>query len=72
MIAIGTDTPYRPDVGQLLAEHLTDMYATSPAESVHALDPSGLAAPDVTFWTVREDGRLLGLRRSESPLRQGG
>lgn len=36
------------------------MFATSPAESVHALDPSALSAPSITFWTAREDGELLG------------
>ena len=60
MILIGPDTPEREDVLQLLAEHLADMYATSPAESVHALDPSALAGPGISFWTAREDSRLLG------------
>src|SRR5690349_12207777 len=37
------------------------MYATSPAESVHALDPTALVAPGITFWTARDaDGALLG------------
>lgn len=50
----------RDDVRDLLAEHLQDMYATSPAESVHALDLSALAGPAIEFWTVREHGLLLG------------
>ena len=57
---IATDDPRRPDVLALLEEHLADMYATSPAESVHALDPDALAAPDITFWTARADDVLLG------------
>jgi putative acetyltransferase len=60
MILIGRDTPVRADVQQLLGEHLADMYATSPPESVHALDPAALAGPDISFWTAREDSRLLG------------
>jgi len=60
MILIGRDTPERDDVRQLLAGHLADMYATSPPESVHALEPAALAGPDVGFWTAREDSRLLG------------
>ncbi|WP_456788996.1 GNAT family N-acetyltransferase [Cellulomonas sp. P5_C5] len=53
--------PTSPDVLALLGEHLTDMYATSPAESVHALDPTALAAPGITFWTARDSaGTLLG------------
>lgn len=42
------------DVVALLGEHLDDMAKHSPAESVHALDLSGLRAPDVTFWVVRD------------------
>jgi putative acetyltransferase len=60
MISIDRDDPARADVHQLLSEHLADMYATSPAESVHALDPSALSGPSITFWTAREDGGLLG------------
>jgi putative acetyltransferase len=45
---------------RLLNDHLTDMFATSPAESVHALDVSGLAVPEVTFWTIAEGDDLLG------------
>ncbi|NNH08590.1 GNAT family N-acetyltransferase [Cellulomonas fimi] len=37
------------------------MYATSPPESVHALDPASLTDPAVTFWTARDArGALLG------------
>lgn len=57
---ISTDDPRRTDVLALLEEHLADMYATSPAESVHALDPDALALPGVTFWTAREGELLLG------------
>ena len=59
---IATDDPRRADVLALLEEHLADMYATSPAESVHALDPDALAAPGITFWTARDadEGRVLG------------
>ncbi len=59
-ILIGRDTPEREDVQQLLGEHLADMYATSPPESVHALDPAALAGPGISFWTAREGSRLLG------------
>ncbi|UKA70652.1 GNAT family N-acetyltransferase [Arthrobacter sp. FW306-06-A] len=77
MISIDRDSPTRQDVHLLLSEHLADMYATSPAESVHALDHSALAAPSITFWTAREDGNLLGcgalklLGSPTGPVRQG-
>lgn len=60
IIDIDHDDPNRADVHQLLTEHLADMFATSPPESVHALDPSALSDESVTFWTAREDGVLLG------------
>lgn len=58
---VAPDSPGRADVRALLAEHLSDMHATSPAESVHALDVGALLAPGVTFLTARDaDGALLG------------
>lgn len=36
------------------------MYATTPLESVHALDVEALRNPCVTFWTARLQGALLG------------
>ena len=57
---IEIDDPARPDVQALLSEHLRDMYSLSPPESVHALDVTTLKAPDVTFWSIREQGLLLG------------
>jgi len=44
----------------LLREHLDDMYAITPAESVHALDLEGLRAPGITFWSAWEGDQLLG------------
>lgn len=60
MIHIERDDPTCGDVHQLLSEHLADMFATSPAESVHALAHSELSEPSITFWTARENGELLG------------
>ncbi|WP_426596029.1 GNAT family N-acetyltransferase [Cellulomonas sp. McL0617] len=60
-VTVAADDPQRPDVLALLEEHLTDMFATSPAESVHALDPGALTAPGISFWTARDEtGALLG------------
>lgn len=60
MIHIQPDSPTNADVRLLLDEHLADMFATSPADSVHALDHSALSAPGISFWTARENGVLLG------------
>lgn len=58
---IEVDDLSRPQVQALLTEHLEDMHATSPAESVHALDLSGLRGPDVTVWTGWDEEVLLGI-----------
>lgn len=60
MIRIELDNPARDDVARLLDEHLLDMFATSPADSVHALDHAALSGPDIRFWTAREGQGLLG------------
>jgi putative acetyltransferase len=49
-----------PEIAALLEEHLRDMHATSPRESVHALDLSGLRQPEISFWTAWQDGQLAG------------
>jgi putative acetyltransferase len=54
------DDPTSPHVEQLLRDHLADMFATSPAESVHALDVDALAHSSVTFFTAAEGGTTLG------------
>ncbi len=60
-VNIGPDSPARADVRALLDEHLEEMRATSPPESVHALDAAALAAAHITFVTARDDdGTLLG------------
>ena len=41
-----------PRIIMILEAHLETMYATSPPESVFALDLEGLRAPDITFWSV--------------------
>lgn len=59
-LVVAVEDPDQPDVRALLEEHLRDMYATSPAESVHALDLAGLTHPAITFWTARTGDALLG------------
>ena len=84
---ITIDDLTHPAVLALLDEHLADMHAYSPPESVHALDHDELRAPGVTFWTAWEGEELLGcgalkeldarhgeiksMRTSRSQLRKG-
>jgi putative acetyltransferase len=44
----------------LLEEHLSDMRAWSPPESVHALDLEKLRRPEISFWTLWDGESLLG------------
>jgi hypothetical protein len=57
---IEADDLTREPVLALLREHLANMHALSPPESVHALDVSGLRVPEITFWTVWDGEQLLG------------
>ena len=49
-----------PAILALLEEHLRDMHATSPPESVHALDLSGLQNNRVSFYSLWQQSELLG------------
>ena len=57
---IELDDLSRPEIGELLKEHMAHMFLVTPGESVHALPIEGLRSPDITFWSVWENGELLG------------
>lgn len=57
---IEVDDLRRPAIAALLEEHLSDMRAWSPPESVHALDLERLRQPEITFWSVWDEDTLLG------------
>ena len=57
---IETDDLLRPQIHALLEEHLQNMHAITPAESVHALDLDRLRQPSITFWSAWDDEQLLG------------
>lgn len=59
-MAIRRDDLSHAAVQALLSEHLEDMYATSPPESVHALDLDALRAPDIAFYSAWDGDTLLG------------
>ena len=51
-----------PRIEAFMEEHLQDMRATSPPESVHALDMAQLRQPDIAFWSAwlqEDDGDTL-------------
>ena len=60
LVHIELDDLSRPGIAELLKEHMTQMFLVTPPESVHALPIEGLRSPDITFWSVWENGELLG------------
>src|SRR5258708_6034873 len=48
------------DVRDLLAQHFAEMRAGSPPSACHVLPVDGLKEPAIRFFTLREDGTLLG------------
>ncbi|MEQ8227901.1 MAG: GNAT family N-acetyltransferase [Rhodospirillales bacterium] len=48
------------DTIALVRAHLAHMAAVTPADSIYALDHSGLQAADVTFWSVWDGCTIIG------------
>jgi putative acetyltransferase len=48
------------DVRALLTQHFAEMQAGSPPSACHVLPVDGLKNPAIRFFTLREDGALLG------------
>ncbi len=59
-LRIEIDDLTRPQIHALLNEHLENMRAITPPESVHALDLDRLRTPDITFWSVWDGPQLVG------------
>jgi putative acetyltransferase len=49
-----------PEIAAFLEEHIEEMKSVTPPGSKHALDLDGLRSPEVTFWTMLEDGEVVG------------
>ena len=49
-----------PEIAAFLNEHVEEMRSITPLESKHALDLDGLRRPEITFWSVFDDGELVG------------
>jgi putative acetyltransferase len=68
VLVIAADDPLRPDMRALLEEHLSFSRSVTPRNRVHALDEEGLLDCDVTLFSARRGGVLVGtaaLRRIE-------
>jgi putative acetyltransferase len=49
-----------PAIAAFLEEHVRQMRAITPVESKFALDLEALRQPEITFWSVLEDGAIVG------------
>ena len=49
-----------PNLGAFLQAHLRELAPTAPTESRHALDLSGLRAPEVRLWVASIDQQIVG------------
>lgn len=59
-VTISLDDPLSAQARALLERHHAFTKANSPQGSCYAFNAEELAAPDVTFWTARRDGQLVG------------
>jgi putative acetyltransferase len=48
------------EIAVFLEEHIKEMKSVSPPENKHALDLEELRKPEITFWTVWDNSRLIG------------
>jgi putative acetyltransferase len=59
-LSIAIETPRGTEIAELIKERLAHSHAHSQPESVHALPLAALDRPEITFWTARFDGQLVG------------
>ena len=60
-LEIGIDDPRAADVRELLAAHRAFAREVTPADYSFAMDVEELARPDVTFFSARSNGWLVGV-----------
>lgn len=60
-VIIARESPLSPDLAELFARHTAAMHEETPPESIHMMDASELAIPEVAFFVMREGGRPVGM-----------
>ncbi|MDG1282170.1 MAG: GNAT family N-acetyltransferase [Pseudorhodobacter sp.] len=61
MISVELENPLGPDLGLLMQRHTADMHADTPPESIHMMDASQLANPNISFFVMRDTGVPIGM-----------
>jgi putative acetyltransferase len=59
-VEIKIDDLSSSEIAEFLEEHIKEMKSVSPPESKHALALEGLRKPEIMFWSVWDDSRLIG------------
>lgn len=60
-ITITEESPTGADLKLLFERHTADMHADTPPESIHMMDASELATPEVRFFVMRDVGMPVGM-----------
>lgn len=60
-LTIAHESPIGDDLGLLFQRHTADMHADTPPESIHMMDASQLASPEISFFVMRDDGVPVGM-----------
>lgn len=60
-ITITEESPTGADLRLLFERHTADMHADTPPESIHMMDASELAIPEVRFFVMRDVGVPVGM-----------
>lgn len=60
-ITITEESPVGSDLRLLFERHTADMHADTPPESIHMMDASELAIPEVRFFVMRDVGMPVGM-----------
>lgn len=61
MITIAIEHPVQASLDLLHRRHTEAMHAETPPESIHMLPADALAAPEIRFYVMREDGTAFGM-----------
>ncbi|WP_416173462.1 GNAT family N-acetyltransferase [Cypionkella sp.] len=60
-VTITKESPLNADLALLMQRHSEDMHADTPPESIHMMDASELAIPEVDFFVLRDGGQPLAM-----------
>lgn len=61
MSPIRRESPLAADLAEMFARHAVEGAEGVPDASNHMLDPAELAAPEIAFYVMREEGRPIGM-----------